>query len=496
MKRFFSVLSLMAAILFSSCEKQGPEVKEPEVDVPHSAKVLNNTRNFPCGGVLTVTYSDHPSGCDIAKIADNDYRTAYVTSHTSADIVFEADKEYVLTSYSLVSSADAPENDPADWAVSASADGRSWTLIDSRSDQSFAKRGEKITFQLDNSKSYRYYRLSISDVNGGEELHLAEFYMVTKVVLDIDDLMDKASGWSTSDKTPMGNHFENRRKATADDIAWLRDVSKNPEIAAAGIGGSWEMCNVNLYPYGSPAPPDVNQHAIGDCCACALWAALAYSRPDFIKSIIKAVNGGYEVKMYDPDGRQVTVGVNNTFICDRAGGNIQQCSGKNNTATWSTVLEKAMMKWQTVYRCNYPIGGIGTEHVAPLFTGEGNSFAFFPGALTPSQLAKAVTVGLKMGYIIVGGFTQNDVVCDPPFKTVQYHAFTAMFPQKETALFAMRNPWGSAAGSPNGMEDGVMNIFNDSRIPQTIDLRVIYGGSSSMYLNDKMEEYKTPVILF
>lgn len=483
-------LAAVAAMAFAGCEKSGPGGDEPEVDVPHSAKILNNSKNFPTGGVLTVGYSDHPSDSDISKLADNDYRTKYMTSHATAQIVFEADKAFAATSYSLVSAADAPENDPSAWTLSASADGNNWTVLDSKSGVAFGNRGQRKNFELDNKSDFQYYKLEIKGTRGGEAFHLAEFYMVSNIVLDIDDLMPKASGWSTSSKTPMGTHFENRRTATADDIAWLKDVSKNPEVGAAGIGGNWEGCNVVLYPFGSPVPSDVNQHAIGDCCACALWAALAYSRPGFIQSIIKSVSGGYEVKMYDPNGNPVTVGVNKTFICD--GGNIQQCSGKNNVATWATVLEKAMMKWQTIYRCNYPIGGIGTEHVAPLFTGEGNSFAFAPGALTATQLAKAVTVGLEMGYLIVGGFNQNDVVCDDPFKTVTFHAFTAMHPMNSNALFAMRNPWGFASGSPNGKEDGVMHIYNDNKIPPMVDLRVIYGGNSNAFLKEDMSSYLTP----
>lgn len=493
-KKSFMALAAAVVMAFASCEKPGPDGgDEPVADVPHSAKILNNTKNFPSGGVITVGYSDHPSGCDISKIADNDYRTKYMTSHSKAEIVFEATDAFTASSYSLVSAADAPENDPSAWTLSGSEDGKSWTVLDSKSSVAFGNRGQRKNFELDNKTAFTYYKLAVTATKGGEAFHLAEFYMVSKkVVLDIDDLMGKASGWSTSSKTPMGTHFENRRAATADDIAWLKDISKNPDVAAAGIGGSWETCNVNLYPFGSPMPADVNQHAIGDCCACALWAALTYSRPEFIKSIIKSVSGGYEVKMYDSNGHPVTVGVNNTFICDRSGGNIQQCSGKNNVATWATVLEKAMMKWQKVYRCNYPIGGIGTEHVAPLFTGEGNSFAFAPGALNATQLAKAVTVGLEMGYLIVGGFNQNDVLCDGPFKTVQFHAFTAMHPMNKTALFAMRNPWGSASGSPDGKEDGVMHIFNDNKIPQMVDLRVIYGGGSSAFLKENMSGYVTP----
>jgi hypothetical protein len=67
-----------------------------------------------------------------------------------------------------------------------------------------------------------------------------------------------------------------------------------------------------------------------------------------------------------------------------------------------------------------------------------------------------------------------------------------MHPINRTALFAMRNPWGVASGSPNGKEDGVMHIFNDNKIPPMVDLRVIYGGNSNAFLKDNMTGYTIP----
>lgn len=489
--KFVFIFHLLALIVLAGCEKSGPQGEGNEIEVPqpipHSAAIEGGNVNFPSGGVLSVGFSDHPSGCDISKIADNDFATNYVTAHDRVDIVFVADDEFAVTRYALVSAAENPEADPSAWTLYASADGKGWVVIDSRSNVDFSERGLRKDFLVDNKKSYRYYKLAVTSTRGGEAFHLADYFLISKVPLDIDDLMGKASGWSTSSKTPMGKHFENRKTATADELAWLKDAGKNPEVVAAGnnINGKWETCAFELYPSGIPVPSDVNQRSIGNCCACALWAALAYSRPEYIKSIIEPVANGYEVTMFDPEGNPVAVGVSRTFICNN--GNIQQCAGKKNVATWSTVLEKALMKWQSVYRCNYPIGGIGTEHVAPLYTGEGNSFAFSPGALTAVELAKAVNVGLRMGYLIVGGFKEKDVVCDDPFKTVTAHAFTAMEPMNEKALFAMRNPWGKAAGSPDGKEDGVMHIYDDGRIPPMVDLRVIYGGRSDAYLKDELK---------
>ena len=64
--------------------------------------------------------------------------------------------------------------------------------------------------------------------------------------------------------------------------------------------------------------------------------------------------------MFDPQGNPITVVVDNKFLCD-GNGNLAQCTGKNNAVTWATVLEKALMKWESRFGCN-GIEGIGTEH--------------------------------------------------------------------------------------------------------------------------------------
>ena len=116
-------------------------------------------------------------------------------------------------------------------------------------------------------------------------------------------------------------------------------------------------------------------------------------------------NNSYTVKMFDPQGKPLQVTVSNKFLTGN-GHNIDAVSGKNNTATWATVLEKAIMKYNVIYKVNPDIGGIGSEHVVPLFTGDGNSFAFSPGKLTARELARVVNVCLDQGKLMIGGFNR------------------------------------------------------------------------------------------
>ena len=136
--------------------------------------------------------------------------------------------------------------------------------------------------------------------------------------------------------------------------------------------------------------------------------------------------------------------------------------------------------------------GIGYEHLAPLFTGDGNSYAFKIETLTPEQMKRVVMVCLNQGYILCGGFAKDNVIVEDPFMSQDLHAFTFMYATSPSGLFAMRNPYGKANGSPDGKEDGVMNIPNDKEIVDLIDIRVCYPGESKKFMKSKLTPYTPP----
>ncbi len=291
------------------------------------------------------------------------------------------------------------------------------------------------------------------------------------------------SGSSYSAKTPMGKHFENFPAATDEDKAWLENASNQPSFTV-GNYTRWTGKTVKLYPYTDPTPADVNQHAIGNCCMCAVLASFAYIYPGFIQDIITQEGNKYSVKMYDPQGNPITVVVDNKFLCD-ANGNLAQCTGKNNAVTWATVLEKALMKWETRFGCN-GIEGIGTEHAAPPFTGSGNSFAISPGTLFPGEMQKVLDWAMQNGMVGVGGFTVGGLVCGT-LESVTGHAFTLMYTSTpDKYLWTMRNPWG------NGSVDGKLEIPNKRAIQKTIDFRLVYPGAAEPFKKQDLGGYAVP----
>lgn len=315
---------------------------------------------------------------------------------------------------------------------------------------------------------------------GGDSINYADS--------SIADLMAYSNGNTYSNLTPMGIHYENRHITTDEDKIWLNTASNEPPVPASTSGLHWANCAVILYLYGKPSPVGVNQHGIGDCDGLAALACIAYEDPDFIQKIIKDNGDGtYTVSMYDPQGKPVTVVVTSKFLVG-SDGVIAACSSKDNKATWATVLEKAIMKYNNIYKVNTDIGGIGSEYALPLFTGNGSSFAFAAGSLNPQHLQRVVQVCLAKGYFITGGF--NVVSTVGAYQTVTGHAYTVMIAGDQNALFAMRNPWGFSPGSVDGSEDGVLNIPNVGALVSTIDLRIIDPGNAG--IANVTQPYKIP----
>ena len=309
------------------------------------------------------------------------------------------------------------------------------------------------------------------------------------------ELTDTAKVWALkkspthSSISPMGEKYARYSAATAAQKEWLADASNQPDSKLIGLEDykQWKAKTITLYPLngGTPTPADVNQHAIGDCCMCAVFASFAYIYPDFIKSIITKVSSTkYTVKMYDPQGNPIEVAVDNKLLCNDDG-YCPQLSGKNDKYNWATIMEKALMKWMTCFKTG-GIEGIPTEHAAPPFTGNGDSWAYDWGQLFNSEMKIAVDYALKNGMICVGGFHQNGVLCGT-LQTVTAHAFTVMYTRyPEKYAFSMRNPWGITS------VDGVLEIPEQRSRMYLVDFRCVMPGAAAPYMRQDLGGYIPP----
>ncbi|HEY0709327.1 MAG TPA: C2 family cysteine protease, partial [Polyangia bacterium] len=222
----------------------------------------------------------------------------------------------------------------------------------------------------------------------------------------LSDLKGLVTASTVSPVTPMGTNYvaAAAKTPTSAELAFLSNPGAQPVIPPSTSGLRWQMFPVTLYPSGVPVPADVNQHAIGDCNALAAFVDMAYQNPAFVQRLItENPDGTYTMAMFDPKGRPMKVSVDRMFLAD-ASNKIGAVTGKNGVATWATVLEKAVMKYIQVFKIRDEIGGIGSEHTSPMFTGEGGSFAFDRGRLSPTELNRVVKEALAAGKLITGGF--------------------------------------------------------------------------------------------
>jgi hypothetical protein len=291
--------------------------------------------------------------------------------------------------------------------------------------------------------------------------------------------------------TPMGKRFENAAQAgplSAANAAFLTTPSSNPPVAQAtsATGLEWSTVTIDLYPSGKPSPEDITQHALGDCDGDSAMASMAYVNPALVQSIITDHHDGtYDIAMFDPMGKPIRVAVDAQVLVDTGNtGSVGQVSARDGTADWATLLEKAVMKYDYAYGTVGPIDGIGSEALAPMFTGTGGSIAFPPGSLTPAQLQQVVTVSLAAGKFITGGF--NQVLPIGQDETVTGNGYAVMVPSDPTTGMAdMRSPWGLspwASSSASGYDtsaDGLLRVplsTTPTDWANVVDLRIIDPG--------------------
>ena len=446
---------------------------------------------MPGAGRLTAEFiADYNPNVGIAQMVDNDANTYYeINDKAQFSFIWEGKEAVSIEKFYINFGTDISKI-PAGIVFYGSNNGVNWDYLVGYGGE--PNLPSTMSFDFSSRTRYKYIKLEVNNTKGLTHIRIHEFKLTPVQEVNFttfEDVVKYASDFTYTASTPMGIHFANKHITTDEDKIWLSTATNEPSLLGSAPGYTLREYDVTLYPFGDPVPADVNQHGIGDCSALAVFAEMAYLFPDFIKSIITD-NGDktYTVKMFDPQGKRVDVAVQSTFLGDNNG--IGAATGKNGKATWATILEKAIMKWNYIYQVNPDIYGIGSDRVAPLFTGEGNSFAYSPNSITTVNLKKAVDLCLEEKMIVIGGFRIGGLMVGS-YQTVTAHAYSFMYSNNSNALFAMRNPWGYSPGS-SGSEDGILDITDDGTVPPTIDLRVIYPGIAKQYAKETLSPYIPP----
>ena len=137
-----------------------------------------NSANVVSGRVTHVKASgENPGSGEVAaNLLDDSPYSKWLTFSDTAWLEFTLGLPEVVGFYELTSANDFEVRDPRDWTLSGSADGRTWTVLDTRSGEAFASRHLSRIFRIRRAAqaAYRHYRLEISQSAGyAQQLQLA-----------------------------------------------------------------------------------------------------------------------------------------------------------------------------------------------------------------------------------------------------------------------------------------------------------------------------------
>ncbi|HET9138331.1 family 16 glycoside hydrolase, partial [Actinophytocola sp.] len=107
-------------------------------------------------------------------VFDGSDQTKWLTRTRTGWVAGQLAEPLAVNGYALTSANDAAGRDPKDWALQGSADGQTWTDLDTQTNQTVAERFQTKRYDFTNTQAYRHYRLNIT-ANAGEPLiQLAE----------------------------------------------------------------------------------------------------------------------------------------------------------------------------------------------------------------------------------------------------------------------------------------------------------------------------------
>ncbi|WP_436851162.1 GH92 family glycosyl hydrolase [Streptomyces asoensis] len=120
--------------------------------------------------------AENTAGGEVKEnLVDGEAGTKWLAFASTGWIEFDLAEPARVTTYALTSANDFAERDPADWTLSGSVDGTSWTSLDTRSGESFAQRFQSRTFTVAGTPAeYRHFRLEVTRNHGAAILQLAD----------------------------------------------------------------------------------------------------------------------------------------------------------------------------------------------------------------------------------------------------------------------------------------------------------------------------------
>ncbi|MBE1495372.1 glucose/arabinose dehydrogenase/type 1 glutamine amidotransferase [Amycolatopsis lexingtonensis] len=201
--------------------------------------------------VAAVTASgENPPNETKEKLADNNENTKWLTFATTGWAAYKMAAPVAVSSYSLVSANDFPGRNPKNWTLQGSADGTTWTDLDTRANEVFTDPFQTRTFTFANTTAYANYRLNITANAGEPIIQLADLKLFKdtsttppppepapqQAVIDVLDAQHPATqglpqNWTRTDRWL---NWETNPVGTVHTVAQVEEKGYNPGVGANG----------------------------------------------------------------------------------------------------------------------------------------------------------------------------------------------------------------------------------------------------------------------
>ncbi|MFJ6194835.1 ThuA domain-containing protein [Micromonospora sp. NPDC092111] len=139
----------------------------PGASLPNAEKVASATAS-----------AENPPNETAAKAVDGSTSSKWLTSKPTGWLTAKLDRPVVISRYALTSANDFPGRDPKNWRLQGSADGTTWTDLDSRTNETFPQRFQTKQYGFTNATAYQHYRLDITANSGEPATQLAELWLI------------------------------------------------------------------------------------------------------------------------------------------------------------------------------------------------------------------------------------------------------------------------------------------------------------------------------
>ena len=123
---------------------------------------------------------------DVDLLKDNQPGSFYQSKTNSAAIIFEYNVPVKATYYTLTSADVNAKNDPKQWILKASTDGKSWKSLDKRSNFKFYSRFHSPVFGILKPANFKYYKIELTSTPKSK---------VTLAEITFFDGKDPLTGW-------------------------------------------------------------------------------------------------------------------------------------------------------------------------------------------------------------------------------------------------------------------------------------------------------------